>query len=87
MERRIADPQTLGAAVREARAARDWTQAELASRAGVSRSFVLDIERGSRPRAELVRVLSVLKALGKFISLVEDEQPDSFDDVLDKVLG
>jgi HTH-type transcriptional regulator/antitoxin HipB len=87
MERRIADPQALGVAIREARAGRHWTQAELAHRAGVSRSFVLDVERGNRPRAELVRVLSVVKALGKSISLVDDAQPGSFDDVLNKVLG
>jgi HTH-type transcriptional regulator / antitoxin HipB len=83
----IADPQTLGAAIREARTARGWTQAELAHRAGVSRPFVLELERGGRSRAELARVLAVIRALGKAISLVDDRRPGSFDDVLDEVLG
>jgi HTH-type transcriptional regulator / antitoxin HipB len=87
MDRRIADPQALGAAIREARTARSWTQAALAERAGVSRPFVLELERGARPRAELVRVLSVLKALSKSITLVDDGRPGSFDDILDEVLG
>lgn len=86
MDRTIGDPHALGAAVREARTARGWTQSEVADRAGVSRSFVLDIERGARPRAELARVLSVLRALGKSLVVVEDS-PESFESALDEVLG
>ncbi|MDF1488524.1 helix-turn-helix domain-containing protein [Tessaracoccus caeni] len=38
------------------------TQLELASRAGVSRRFIIELEKG-HPRAELSRVLAVLHAL------------------------
>ena len=86
MDRVIGDPHALGAAVREARTARGWTQSEVAGRAGVSRSFVLDIERGARPRAELTRVLSVLRALGKSLVVVDDPT-ESFESALDEVLG
>lgn len=85
MDRLIADPHALGAAIREARTAHGWTQAEVAGRAGVSRSFVLDLERGARPRAELARVFSVLRAVGKAIRVVDD-RPGSFDEALDEVL-
>ncbi len=82
----IADPSALGAALREVRTAHGWTQAELAERAGVSRRLVIELERGARPRTELVRVFAVLRALGKSIQLVDDE-PSTFDDVLSEVLG
>jgi transcriptional regulator with XRE-family HTH domain len=81
------DPQSLGAAVRQARDVHGWTQAELAERAGVSRAFVLDLERGARSRAELGRVLAVVRALGLAVALVDDRRPDDFDEVLDQVLG
>lgn len=86
LSRSITDVRGLGAAIREARADRGWTQADLAERAGVSRAFVLDIERGARPRAELARTLRVLRALDKSIRL-DDDSPESFDEILDAVLG
>lgn len=76
----------LGAQLRELRRARGWTQAELAERAGVSRKFVIDLERGQRVRAELDRVLAVVRALDREIALVEGARP-SFDAALDQLLG
>ncbi len=76
----------LGAQLRELRRARGWTQAELAERAGVSRKFVIDLERGQRVRAELDRVLAVVRALDRQIALVEGARP-SFDSALDQLLG
>lgn len=61
--RRVATPADLGAVVRESRLAAGLTQAELASTAGVSREWLLGLERGARPRAELGKVLAVLDAL------------------------
>ena len=81
------DPQGLGAAIRQARDARGWTQAVLAERSGVSRAFVLDLERGARSRAELGRVLAVVRALGLAVILVDDERPGDFDTALDQALG
>jgi transcriptional regulator with XRE-family HTH domain len=87
MQMTVRDPQGLGAAVRQARDEAGWTQSELAERAGVSRAFVVGLERGVRPRAELLRVLAVVRALGKAVALVDDEQPGSFDQALDEILG
>ena len=61
----------LGAALRDRRTQAGLTQEQLATRAGVSRAFVIDIERGRRPRAELNRVLAVMRALDAAITLVD----------------
>ena len=54
----------LGAALRDARTRKGWTQARVAEAAGVSRQLVVDIERGKRPGTELSRVLAIARALG-----------------------
>src|SRR6266545_2521134 len=59
----VRDPGDLGAAVRAARRARGWTQAELAARARVGRQWLVSLERGHE-RAELGLVLAVLRELG-----------------------
>lgn len=76
----------LGAALRERRERAGMTQGRLAERAGVSRAFVIDLERGRRPRAELGRVLSVMRALDAAITLVDDDHRDT-DDILTELLG
>lgn len=60
---RIATSADLGAVIRESRLAARLTQAELAAKAGVSREWLIGLERGARPRAELTKVLSVLDVL------------------------
>ncbi len=60
---RIATPADLGAIVRESRLLAHLTQAELAAKAEVSREWLIGLERGSRPRAELTKVLAVLDVL------------------------
>lgn len=51
------------AVIREVREDRRWSQIELASRAGVSRTFVIDLEAG-KPTIEAARFLDVAQALG-----------------------
>lgn len=58
----IESAEGLGATIRQARKRQALTQAELAQLADVSRSFIIDLEDG-HPRAELGKVLSVLRAL------------------------
>jgi HTH-type transcriptional regulator/antitoxin HipB len=60
---RIRTPADLGAALRDRRKQLDLDQATLAKRIGVSRQWVVGIERG-RSRAELGLVLRALEALG-----------------------
>jgi y4mF family transcriptional regulator len=59
----IRTPTDLGAAIRDRRRQLDLDQATLARRIGVSRQWVIAIERG-RNRAELGLVLRALDALG-----------------------
>lgn len=55
-------PADLGAAIRDRRRRLKWDQASLAQKIGVSRQWVIEIERG-HPRAELGLVLKALDAL------------------------
>ena len=81
--RRISTPHDLGAAVRDARTAANLTQAELAERAEVSREWLIGLERGTRPRAELTKILGVLAALDQPLRLGYEEQneaPEGYDE-------
>ena len=71
----IADPRTFGAALREARRARDLRLEDVAFGAGVGMGFVSELERG-KPTARIGEALRVAASLGVNI-VVEDryEQP------------
>jgi len=59
----IRTPQDIGALLRETRKKAGLGQAELARRIGVSRQWVVEVERG-KPRAEMGLVLRALNTLG-----------------------
>jgi len=56
-------PEQVGAAIRAARIDQNWSQAELAGFAGVSREWVCKAESGA-PRLEFDKVLVAFRALG-----------------------
>ncbi|WP_367344691.1 type II toxin-antitoxin system Y4mF family antitoxin [Stenotrophomonas bentonitica] len=56
-------PDDLGSLIRQRRKALGWDQARLAHDAGVSRQWVIEVEKG-KPRAELQLVLRVMNVLG-----------------------
>ena len=64
----------LGAAVSAARVGRDWTQAELAERAGVSRRWIVALEQGTTPGLDFSRVVRTLLTLGLQFELGERPQ-------------
>ena len=64
----IRTPKDLGAAIRSRRKALKLDQAGLASRVGVSRQWIVDIEKG-KPRAPVDLVLQTFKALGITLSI------------------
>ena len=76
-----------GAAIRQARRAHDWSQAQLAARAGVGRPWLSELETGKRT-AELGRALAVLDALDlglTFTSLTDVEGPGvDLDELIDR---
>lgn len=81
--RALRTPHEVGLAVRRARSDRAWTQAELATRAGVGRQWLSQLESGKQT-AELGRVCAVLEALDLAIVLTQPENDRSIDlDALD----
>lgn len=67
----IRTAQELGNLIRSQRKARAWDQARLAREAGVSRQWIIEIEKG-KPRAELQLVLRVMNVLG--LSLIVEPE-------------
>ena len=70
----------LGAAVRDARLRRGWTQAELATQIDASRQWVIALERG-KATAELGTALRAVAALGLVADLVEAPGTDAVVDL------
>jgi HTH-type transcriptional regulator/antitoxin HipB len=65
---RIRTPRELGAVLRDQRSRLALSQVELSEKAGVSRKWVVEMERG-KARAELTLVLRVLDALGLVLNI------------------
>jgi len=63
----------LGRAVRQLRSAQALTQGELAERAGVSRTWLNQLESGARRNVELASVIDVLDVLGARLTVTVDE--------------
>jgi HTH-type transcriptional regulator/antitoxin HipB len=59
---RVRTPQEIGLTIRDRRLERGMDQSELARRVGVSRQWLVEIEKG-KPRAEIGLVLRALRAL------------------------
>lgn len=68
----IRTPRELGAIIRDHRRQQGLDQQELASKIGVSRQWVVEVEKG-KPRAEVGLVLRALDALGVIISLARPQ--------------
>jgi HTH-type transcriptional regulator/antitoxin HipB len=69
---KVRTPIDLGSAVRDRRRRLKLGQDELAARVGVSRKWIIDVEKG-KPRAEIGLVLRTFDALGLRLSLDDDE--------------
>jgi len=69
---RIRTPTDLGAIIRDSRIKLGLDQKSLAEKIGVSREWIIEIEKG-KPRAHIDLVLRALSALG----IALDAQPES----------
>lgn len=84
---RIRTPSDLGALIRQRRIALRLDQKTLAAKVGVSRQWIVDVEKG-KPRAEVGLLLRTIDALG--IALDADkptkgtslEQPQILDSII-----
>ena len=63
----VQTPKELGLAIRARRKELGWDQATLAAQVGVTRQWVIEMEKG-KPRVELDLALRALRALGLFLS-------------------
>lgn len=75
--------QDIGATVRSSRQNKGWSQQELASSLGVSRQWVVAIEKGDSPSASLTLVIDALRMVGYVFDMI----PEARDDLLDQVTG
>ena len=71
---RLRTPTDIGALIRETRRGLRLDQAELARRVGVSRQWIIGIEKG-KGRAELSLVLRTLETLGVVLRADEPASP------------
>lgn len=89
----VRSPTDLGAAIRDGRKRRGWTQDGLAKRAGVTARWLRDVEHG-KPTAEIGLVLRVLSHLGIELDLSDgprrkrqtSSNDDDFPDI-DDIVG
>lgn len=73
---RVRTMKELGAAIRSRRKTLGLDQAVLAAQAGVSREWIIDIEKG-KPRAEAGLVLRTLNALDLLVTISEPPHSSS----------
>jgi HTH-type transcriptional regulator / antitoxin HipB len=73
---RIRNPGDLGAFIRDRRSQLGLDQAGLAKKAGTSRKWLIEVERG-KPRAEIGLILRTLKALKVSLDLQADSAEDT----------
>ncbi|QNR97452.1 helix-turn-helix transcriptional regulator [Stenotrophomonas sp. 169] len=68
-------PDDLGSLIRQRRKALCWDQAKLAHEVGVSRRWIIEIEKG-KPGAELSLILRTLNVLGLRLDATSSDLPD-----------
>jgi transcriptional regulator with XRE-family HTH domain len=76
----------LGRAIKDLRLSKELTQDQLARAAGVSRAFVIGLEKGNKPGAELRRVLRVIRALDQQLTIEQSDTQD-FNSALQQLFG
>jgi len=71
---KVRTARDVGAAIRDARKRRGWDQQKLAQEVGVSRQWIIDVEKG-KPRAGLELVLRTLHAVGAPLDIKFSSRP------------
>jgi y4mF family transcriptional regulator len=81
----VRSTRDLGATIKGARQRHGYTQAQLAERAGVTRQWIISVEKG-KSTAEVGAVLRTLAAL-ELVADVVDDQPRPSAVHLDSLVG
>ncbi len=61
-----------------------WDQTETARKAGVSRSFICNLERGTGGDPGLQKVLNVLALFSRTLAIKEVDEAPTLDDLLEE---
>lgn len=76
--------QKIGKHIASLRKQRGWDQAEMGRRAGVSRAFVCNLERGTGGDPGLRKVINILALFSRSLEIREDGEPPTLDDLLEE---
>jgi transcriptional regulator with XRE-family HTH domain len=76
------DRQELGKHIASLRKEKGWDQTETGRRAGVSRAFICNLERGTGGDPGLQKVLNVLALFSRTLEVQEEGEPPTLDDLL-----
>jgi len=69
------DRQELGTQIAVLRKQKGWDQSEMGRRAGVSRAFVCNLERGTGGDPGLQKVLNILNLFSKTLVITDRDEP------------
>lgn len=78
------DQQELGKQIASLRKQKGWDQTEMGRRAGVSRAFVCNLERGVGSDPGLRKVLRILALFSRTLEIREVGEPPTLDDLLEE---
>ncbi len=76
--------QELGKQIASLRKHKGWDQTEMGRRAGVSRAFVCNLERGVGGDPGLRKVLRILALFSRTLEIREVGEPPTLDDLLEE---
>ncbi len=78
------DQQELGKHIASLRKQKGWDQSEMGRKAGVSRAFVCNLERGTGGDPGLRKVLRILALFSRSLEIQEVGEPPTLDDLLEE---
>lgn len=73
-------PEQIGAAIRQSRNAKHWTQGDLAQRVGVRQATISKLESGA-PGTEIQTILAVITALGMELQITNRTTAPDVEDI------
>jgi transcriptional regulator with XRE-family HTH domain len=78
------DRYEIGKTIASLRKQKGWDQTEMGKRAGVSRAFVCNLERGAGGDPGLRKVLGILALFSRTLEIREIGEPPTLDDLLEE---
>ncbi|MFO8033388.1 MAG: helix-turn-helix transcriptional regulator [Desulfohalobiaceae bacterium] len=76
------DRLELGRQIALMRKEKGWDQIELGRRAGVSRAFISNLERGTGSDPGIQKILNILALFSCTLKIIQENEPPTLDDLL-----